>query len=456
MNPFRAAPGRYSTPRAAPSKAAKAAQPSNLACGESISAAQEGFVKAPPPRPKAVHEGAVGTVHGVPVKSPPQSRPVRADVRAPLPKDGTHPPRRNSASSSHPAAARSSTVGPRLSNQVPAKEQSVPRRLEQKGGFSVLAPDPKKHQELLRRQRLSEQGRPKPKASEMRFSEVLDAGAPSGPEREAARQRWIEDMQAKADPKQIRRAARDREEKARELEREHDRVRRQEFEQQYYERQAAQQEHTSQLNAQARRHWAEADLPEVQQPGTEVVMPPEDVDFGKVRRELARRSASLGPRTSAGYVLGHVEGAQESSTVTATSQARTRSGALALSAQAAERRREAEKHASEAQSSHAILTAQDAEYQVSLANDQLKALTNERERLRIDLEMTEQQRGRAEDRLARYGDNPRLQAEVDEARNKEVELQSLTIEIEHQVATAASNVLAKEQIQASLGNSHGT
>merc|ERR1712232_251156 len=113
----------------------------------------------------------------------------------------------------------------------------------------------------------------------------------------------------KADPKQIRRAAREREEQAREREREEDRARRHEFEKQYYAREAVQQERTNQVNRQARRHWAEAKLPEVQMPCAEPVMPPEDVDFGQVRRQLAaaeraRRTDSVGAQRSSGHVLG--------------------------------------------------------------------------------------------------------------------------------------------------------
>merc|ERR1719401_2318202 len=134
-------------------------------------------------------------------------------------------------------------------------------------------------------------------------------------------------MQAKADPKQIRRAAREREEQAREREREQDLARRQEFERGYYARDAVQQERTSQVNAQARRQWAEVELPPVQQPCTEPVMPDEEVDFGQVRRQLAakeRERRSQSPRShTSGHILGTGEGTQEVSNATSGSRVRS-------------------------------------------------------------------------------------------------------------------------------------
>merc|ERR1712157_490329 len=110
-------------------------------------------------------------------------------------------------------------------------------------------------------------------------------------------------------------------------------------------------------------------------------------------------------------------------------------------AQDAERRRAAQRHANEAQSSHAILAAQDTEYQISLVHDQLKSLELERQQLstqlaemRSKLEECEQQKRRAQDRLARYGENPRLHTEIDEANETIESLQSAMMELEQQIS----------------------
>jgi len=299
-------------------------------------------------------------------------------------------------------------------------------------GYSKLAPDAVKHKDLVRRQKLADQARPKPKASQLRFSEVADAGAAkaSDADREAARQRWIDDMQAKADPKQIRRAMKEKEDAVRAREREEDLAKRQEFERQWYEReavrQAEQKERTAEVNVQARQHWAESELLAAPHGRAEAVMPPEDVDFGAVRRRMAaaeERGGSFG------------SGAKPS----------TRTGALALGARDAAAAAALERQRREEQRPSSILAAQDEEYKVALMHDKVKVLRQEvhdcesqARDLRSELEACEQTRQHAEQRLARYGHNPKLCTDAEEASRTEERLRSFLAEAERRLAAAGA------------------
>lgn len=179
--------------------------------------------------------------------------------------------------------------------------------MQQMGGFSVRPPDPAKHKDLLRRQQIAEKARPRPKASEMRFEEVLDPHGVSEVERQAARERWVADMQAKADPVQIRRAARERQAAEEELQRQEEREKREKFEKQWHEReacrQAEQQRRTVEVNAESRRSWPARDLPACKA-RPEAVMPPEDVDFGAVRRRLDQTASRASNTTSTASASG--------------------------------------------------------------------------------------------------------------------------------------------------------
>jgi len=158
----------------------------------------------------------------------------------------------------------------------------------------VRQPDPEKHKDLVRRQQIAEKARPRPKAAEMRFEEVLDPQGISDAEREAARARWVAEMQARADPVQIRRARQERHAAEEERERQEERDKREEFEKQWHERearrQAEQHRRTVEVNAEARRSWPTRELPPAHAK-PEAVMPPEDVDFGAVRRRAGQTAS---------------------------------------------------------------------------------------------------------------------------------------------------------------------
>lgn len=343
------------------------------------------------------------------------------------------------------------------SESVPASAQAKPkqaarRQFEQKDGFSVLAPDPKEHSALRRRQKIADNARPKPKASEMRFEAVADpsAAGASDAERTAARNRWIANMQAKADPIQIRRAAREREEQQREQEREEDDAKRKIFEQRWYEReakkQAEQQQRTVETNAKAREQWAECELLHSQPAHAEPVMPPEDVDFGAVRRRLALERA----------------GAAVVSTPPAASQrkaqSQTRSGALALSSQLARESqvREAQQTSAVRQDAHSLIVEQDAEFQISLLHDQVEALSQEQSQLMFKAEPLQealvaasQRRQHADQRLSRYGDNPKIQFERDEAQHEQGQVQAAVLEIKQRLDAVEAELRDKEMMLAS-------
>jgi len=303
-----------------------------------------------------------------------------------------------------------------------------------------LPPDRQLHKDLARRQQIAERARPKPKASEMRFSEVADASAAkaSAAEREAARQRWIAEMQAKADPAQIRRAAREAEAAKREQERAEEQAKRKEFEQQWYEREAArqavQQQRTAEVNAQARQHWSERELPE-SKPAAEPVLPvPEHVDFAAVRRRMASERA----------------GAEASS----SSAARPRSQARDLGAQAAaERLQRCQPGQAGAEDAAATIEAQNAEYEVGLLHDQLKDLEEQRDELssraatlQEELDGLQLRRQHAEQRLERYGENPKLQAEVEEVLRSEGQLREHLAEAQQQLAVVETELQAKQEL----------
>jgi len=301
----------------------------------------------------------------------------------------------------------------------------------------MLRPDGQKYKDLKKRQQIAEQARPKPTASDLRFKEVLDpegARASQG-DREAARQRWLDEMQAKADPKQIRRAVREREEQERERERAEDRAQRQEFEKQWWEREgnrrAVQQARTAEVNTQARRHWADVEL-QASQPATDVpTIPPEDVDFSAVRRKMAtervqRGAALVAPRltAAAGHSLGGGNGADISQGSSSVGSTR----------------------------SH-LVAAQDKEYQLSVLHDQLRnlradeaALQEDQMRLHTHLELAEQQQRRAEERLARYGENPKLQAEADEAASAAESVRRSLMDLQPHLDTVNADINEKQSM----------
>eukprot|EP00931_Biecheleriopsis_adriatica_P103546 TRINITY_DN78369_c0_g1_i1.p1 TRINITY_DN78369_c0_g1~~TRINITY_DN78369_c0_g1_i1.p1 ORF type:complete len:452 (+),score=87.55 TRINITY_DN78369_c0_g1_i1:82-1437(+) len=381
----------------------------------------------------------------------------------------------SSAPSTSRASAGSSSTAGRPASQPSNAKAPAPRQLEAREGFSMLAPNPQKHRDLVRRQKIADKARPKPKAADIRFSEVADPSTAmaSDADREAARQRWIAEMQAKADPNQIRRAVREQKEQQDERERDEQRAKRQEFEQQWYEReaqrQAAQQVRTAAVNASARQHWSEVSLPASQPMAAEPVMPPEEVDFSAVRRRMAAERAGRGAALISGRVLGRssspapvpaTESAARRDTAASQPPPRSRCGELALSAQAAierQRHHAAEQIAAQ-QESRAIVAAQDAEYEISLLHDRLKTLESERataratvQELREKMEVLRQRKTHAEQRLARYGENPKLRSELEEIEQASLELQSQTDDAEHRLGSIDVEFAEKEEILAAVG-----
>mmetsp|Transcript_3152 Transcript_3152/g.7377 ORF Transcript_3152/g.7377 Transcript_3152/m.7377 type:complete len:306 (-) Transcript_3152:226-1143(-) len=293
--------------------------------------------------------------------------------------------------------------------------ETRPRQLERRDGFSVLAPDPQKFNDLQRRQQLAQQARPKPQASELQFTEMVNPASAdaSADERRLARERWIADMQNKADPKQARRRAAVLEQQRREQEQQADRERRAEFERGWHERQAVQAKLTSDLNNRARQKWAGA--------GAEYA------------------GAQQPPKAS--RVAG------------------SRSGELAVSAQAArsqqclaeEQRRELEAKACPAR----IRQEQDEEFQLSLLKDQLKSLVSEAEGLsqrilvlRKEAEGARLRQQHAEQRLSRYGENPSLRLELDSASQTAERAQNSLDDAEEQLASVTAEAAEKQQLLA--------
>jgi len=259
-------------------------------------------------------------------------------------------------------------------------------------------------------------------------------------------------MQAKADPRQIRRAAKEAEAGRREEERIIERARREEFEQQWYEREAvrkqAQQQRTSEVNAHAREHWSQRILPESQVDHTEPVLPvPKDVDFGSVRRRLAaqqRRSQSLGSVT-------------------------TRSGKTALAAQAAAARQQQQhqqqyhqqqqQQAPVQQSSknHEIIQAQDQEFEQCLLHDQIKDLLGQRGELLASatpqqeaLEDLQQRKAHAQQRLEHYGENPRLRSELQDMEETERQKQETLAEVTKRLAEVEAELKNRQELLATV------
>jgi len=319
------------------------------------------------------------------------------------------------------------------------------REFVQKGGFSVRAPDERMRQDLVRRQQIADRARPKPKASDIRFTEMVDpkAARASEADKAAARERWVAEMQAKADPRQIRRAAKEAEAARREEERIIERANREEFEQQWYEREAvrkqAQQQRTSEVNVEAREHWSQCTLPESQVDHSEPVIPvPEDVDFGSVRRRLAaqqRRSQSLGTPS-------------------------TRSGKLALAAQAAAARQQQQQQQTPVRQfseNHEIIQAQDQEFQLCLLHDQIKDLLGQRGELLASatpqqeaLEDLQQRKTAAQQRLERYGENPRLRSELQDMEKTERQTQESLAEVTDRLAEVEAELNDRQELLATV------
>lgn len=327
----------------------------------------------------------------------------------------------------------------------------------------MLAPDKQMHKDLLRRQKLADQARPKPKASDISFSAVLDPTKAAQPasalDREAARSRWVAEMQAKADPKEIRRQAREREEEKREQERVEEQAKRKSFEKEWYAREAlrqeTQQQRTAQVNSQAKQHWAGLVLPETQQSGpavaAEPTMPvPENVDFTAVRRKLAAERAGRGAAIVSAGSARHA--LRELSEPCAGSARRAARESQAPSAPGAPATSGASSKAEDGSS--AIIAAQDAEYQVSLLSDQLKALQAQQAKLlktsarcQEELDAARLQKLHLEQRLQRYGENPKFQAQLEEVLSTEESLSKELLSIRQQLSSVEAEV---EQLEHSL------
>ncbi|CAE8630320.1 unnamed protein product [Polarella glacialis] len=337
--------------------------------------------------------------------SGPLGRAVKANARKPpaVPPVGRRPSGGGRGGPSAPAASSSSSPG-QLPELVTAKAKAKPkpRSLQQKEGYSVMEPDKEKFKDLQNRQRLADAARPMPKPSDLRCHQVLDPAAAALPEaeRRAARDRWIDEMQAKADPNRIRRAVREQEEQEREQERDADKARRAQFDREWHERQAqqqlVQQQRTSEVNAQARQHWAQVELP-ASQTQPEAVMPPEDVDFGAVRRRLAQ-SQPGGTASASSASASH-------RSVLVQEDSRLRSD---------------------------LVSDQETEFSLCLLHDQLRDLRAEQSRILEDsarlsevVEEAGTRRACAQQRLARYGTgegpaNPKLLAEAEIGEREEV------------------------------------
>merc|ERR1712136_346741 len=128
----------------------------------------------------------------------------------------------------------------------------------------------------------------------------------------------------------------------------------------------------------------------------------------------------------------------------------SRCGKLALSTQAAlDEKRAAEFAMRElVPSSAQVIAAQDAEYQESLLNDRLKDLLQEHEDLsclvismRADLEAATKLRENASLRMSRYGDNPKLQAEVERAQKIEDEARKPVSSMQERIDTIEGEAL---------------
>lgn len=159
------------------------------------------------------------------------------------------------------------------------------------------------------------------------------------------------------------------------------------------------------------------------------------------------------------------------STADATAPVRSRmsrSGALALQAKAAKekQRREQEAAAEQQRREEAaeremratcsqVIAQQDAEFHKSLLHDQLKDLMNEREELQLRvMELKEQAdnasqvRQNAEIRLARYGDNPKRLAELEQAHAMEEEVAPSLEEAQTRLTDVQAAISEKEELLA--------
>jgi len=135
----------------------------------------------------------------------------------------------------------------------------------------------------------------------------------------------------------------------------------------------------------------------------------------------------------------------------------SRSAEIALSAQAAvERQRQAE---ADRRAAHAefrdIVASQDAEFEISLLHDRLKVLRPERDgkllilrQLQEKLEGIEQRRTNAAQRLARYGENPKLRCAMLQSQQEADELQPQVSDAERQFKAIEAEVNAKEEMLA--------
>lgn len=308
----------------------------------------------------------------------------------------------------------------------------------------MLAPDKQMHKDLLRRQRIAEQARPKPKASDIRFSGMLDptkaAQPDSAADREAARSRWVAEMQAKADPKEIKRQAREREEEKREQERAEEQAKRQAFQKEWYAREAfrqeAQQQRTAEVNAQAKQHWAGQVLPGPQQSAPVAAEPtlpvPENVDFAAVRRKLAVERAGRGAAIVCSGSARNT--ARESHPAPGLGTASATPSESSLAAQRED-------------DSSAIIAAQNAEYTVSLLNDKLKAAQAQRDELLSSssrcqeaLEAALLQKQHLEQRLQRYGENPKFQAQLEEVVSTEESMSKELCSVQHRLSSVEAEI----------------
>ncbi|CAE7235076.1 unnamed protein product [Symbiodinium pilosum] len=141
---------------------------------------------------------------------------------------------------------------------------------------------------------------------------------------------------------------------------------------------------------------------------------------------------------------------------------RSRTGALALEVQKAlkekrereaiERKRQEEEELMKANCS-AVIASQDIEYQRSLLHDQVRDLQKETAVLRDSerslleaLTASSQRRQNAETRISRYGENPRIRAEADDAADEEKSLQSELMEVSQRLQDLKEALEEKEHL----------
>jgi len=97
-----------------------------------------------------------------------------------------------------------------------------------------------------------------------------------------------------------------------------------------------------------------------------------------------------------------------------------------------------------------VIRGQNAEFEIGLLHDQLKSSEEQREELLAEMskqvedhEELRKKRGHAEQRVERYGENPKLQADIDEASAAEEKLMISLREAEQKLAVLEADVEQK-------------